>query len=82
MLYFGGELQIYSLEGVSYDNQCLALFVAQLKPNYCNLAKADPDPQKVVNVPRIQITQSGCSSKIPSKNLTFSGIENILGWYK
>ena len=30
MVYFGGELQIYSLEGVSYD-QCLAFVLAQLR---------------------------------------------------
>ena len=34
----------------------------------------------VVNVPQIQITQCGCSSKIPSENLTFIDIEMILVW--
>ena len=35
--------------------------------NYCHA-----DPQKVVNVPRIQIVQHGCSSKIPLENFKYS----------
>ena len=37
MVYFGGELQIYSLGGVSYV-QCLAFVLAQLQ----TLAKLSP----------------------------------------
>ena len=35
------------------------------------------DPQKVVNVPRVQNSYYECSSNIASENVKFSGIEII-----
>ena len=58
----------------------LALFLQ--KENMPQKGMSTPDPQKAVNVPRIQNSHLGCSSNISNANLTISEIKSINDRYK